>query len=54
MINFILVVIVFCIGFGWGAATAILPVIKKLNEVVDWQLESIELIELVEKSTKMF
>lgn len=52
MINFILVVIVFCIGFGWGAATAILPVIKKLNEVVDWQLESIELIELVAKKHK--
>lgn len=47
MTNFLLVVIVFIIGFGWGAATMTIQVIKKLNSVIDWQMNCLLVLEKV-------
>lgn len=49
MTNFLLVVFVFVIGFGWGAASMAIPIIKNLNEIIEWNLAITEILNDVAK-----
>lgn len=49
MSNLILVIFVFVIGFGWGAAAMLVPTYKKLKEVAAFQLDCLNLLERVIK-----
>lgn len=44
MSNFVLVLIVFLIGMGWGAAAMVIPIRKKMQEMTDLQLDALEAI----------
>lgn len=52
MTNIALVIMVFCIGFGWGAATMLIPTWKKMKEVVEFELESLGLMQIIIKRLK--
>ena len=45
--KFALVLFVFLIGFGWGAATMLIPTWNKMQEVVEFELESLELMKKI-------
>ena len=40
--NLILITIVFIIGFGWGSATAMIPIHRKMQIIVGWQIKCLD------------
>ena len=44
MSNFVLVLVVFLVGMGWGAAAMVIPTWKKMQEMTDLQLDALEAI----------
>ena len=46
------VIFVFILGFGWGAATMTIPILRRLKLVMDWQVEIISILKRVANTQK--
>ena len=47
MSNFVLVIVVFLIGMGWGAAAMVIPMHREMDKIVGWLKESCEIMASV-------
>ena len=52
MNNLGFVLIVFLIGFGWGAAAMVIPMRREMDKIVGWLKESCEIMASVAETQK--